>query len=306
MTRQLVQLRRYRFLLLFPIIYALVCKIVNTLLFTIVSSLVLVKGKVGLDFSNTVNEVAGQYIFLAYAVGAAFVTITLWLGDRALYQHQVFWNDNHRSFWQLERRAKEEFLRGLSSGLSVAFIYILVFAIAGAIIYLGTYITSAIGTPVFPLFFMDLLSLIVFIFCEEFLFRHKLLRKIHERMSPMRAVLLTSGIYIALKYVQFQLVPLDYINLLLLNITLGFFYLKSGRAHRGLGFLSALYGALHSFAGLPLWTHSSPSFFLFKENTKMISSLSGGSAGPLSSLGLTSILLVFAIGAYISWKKSNS
>jgi hypothetical protein len=156
---------------------------------------------------------------------------------------------------------------------------------------------------VFPLFFVDLLSLFALLICEEFIFRHKIQKYLFLRLPPSVAVLLTSAFYLLVKNLQFQLNVLDLLNLGLMSVALGFFYLKSGRSHRGIGFVLALITVFHPFAGLPLWDSESPSFLLFKPAMKSSEFLSGVRGAPFSGIGLTSILLMIAIGAYWTWRR---
>ncbi|WP_305809356.1 hypothetical protein, partial [Staphylococcus epidermidis] len=148
---------------------------------TIVAYMVSLSTKTGPEFSNTVNEISSQYILFARALGALVLSATLWQADRALYRQIPFWNEAHRPFWQLDRIRKEQLFRGLSSGLLAALVFIVFFTAAGQISYLGIYITSTMGTPIFPLFFLDLASLATLLVCEEYLFRHKILRTLLSR-----------------------------------------------------------------------------------------------------------------------------
>ena len=56
--------------------YLAATQIAHTLLYTIVAYLVSAADKVGADFGNTVNEIAGQYHFFAFSLGALLMTIT--------------------------------------------------------------------------------------------------------------------------------------------------------------------------------------------------------------------------------------
>jgi hypothetical protein len=285
------------------VFYLLATQAAHTLLYTIVAYLVSAAEKTGTDFGNTVNEIAGQYHFVSFALGALLLTFTTWKADRALYSHQVFWNDPHKPFWHLDRLTKEELIRGGSSGLIAASIYLLLFTVSGRGSFLGVYITSTIGTPVFPLFFVDILALGLMLFCEEYIFRHKILGLLLGSLPPGVAVFFTSLLYLAVKYLQFELSLMDLANLMLMNIALGYFFLKYRKPHRGIGYLIALLCALHSLAGLPLWENESPSFFLFKASGRAQDLLFGGQSGPFAGLALLSIFLVFALGAAFSWKK---
>ncbi len=285
------------------VLYVLVSLVAHTLLNTIVSYIVSLSQKTGTDFSNTVNEIADQYLVLSYSLGALLLTLTLWQADRALYRQLPFWNDLRKPFWQLDRSRKEELLRGLSSGALAALVFLVFFAISGQLSYLGVYITSTIGTPIFPLFFMDIVALLTLLLCEEFLFRHKILRGLLAVMPDSAAILLNTGLYLLVRHWQFHLQPVDYLNLACLNLVLGYFYVKSGKSHRGLGFLAALLLLLHNMAGLPLWGFESPSFFLFKAGTRSSALMTGGGNGPLAGLGLFGILAIFALGSFLTWKR---
>lgn len=285
--------------------YLLISQLSQTLLYTIITYFVSASGKTGIEFSNTVNEIASQYIFLSFSLGALLVAGTSWMGDRALYRSVPFWNDPRKPFWQLDRFTKVEFFRGISSGMIAALVFLLISTLSRQVNYLGIYITSTVGTPVFPLFFTDLVALVVFVVCEEYIFRHKIFSHLLKYMGPGSAVLLTSTLFTLTKHFQFELQAIDYFNLFCLNFALCFFYLKAQKCHRGLGFLASLLGVLHPIAGLPLWSHESPSFFLFKTTARSSETLSGGAAGPMAGLGLLSIVMVFTIGGYLSWKRSE-
>ncbi len=293
-------LRAAALLLLF---YLAATQLAHTLLYTIVAYIVSAAEKTGTDFGNTVNEIAGQYHFFTFSMGALLLTLTRWQADRALYLHDPFWNEPQKPLWQLDHLTKAELLRGLSSGVAAACVYLFLFTISGQGSYLGIYITSTFGTPVFPLFFLDLLSISLLVFCEEYIFRHKILKLLSADLSPGVAVLITSLLYIGVKHLQFDLSTLDILNLGCMNLALGYFYLKSTKAHRGLGFLFILLLLLHSMAGLPLWGNESPSFFLFKSTPTSSSFLFGGESGPFAGIALTSLFFFFAFGSSFSWKR---
>lgn len=290
----------------FPLVaYIVLSQLSHTFLDTVVAYMVSLSTKTGPDFSNTVNEISSQYILSARALGALVLTLTIWQADRALYRQLPFWNESHRTLWQLDRVRKEELLRGLSSGLLAALVFLVFFTAAGQISYLGVYITSTMGTPIFPLFFLDVAALATLLICEEFLFRHKILRALLGAMPPSGAIVITSVLHTFVRHLQFQLTTFDYVNLFCLNLALGYFFLKSGKCQRGLGFLLALLCTLHNVAGLLLWGNESPSFFLFKASPHASPLLSGGNFGPLGGAGLFGILLLFAFGSYLTWKREN-
>jgi hypothetical protein len=283
--------------------YLIAVQAARTLLYTIVAYIASAAEKTGPDFGNTVNEIAGQYHFVSYAAAALLIMVTAWRADRALYSHQPFWNDSHKPLWHLSRITKEELIRGLSSGLIASAIYLFLFTLSGRGTFLGVYLTSTVGTPVFPLFFVDLVSLVVMLFCEEYIFRHKILQLLLGSFSPGFSICLTALLAVAVKFIQFDLNAMGIVNLLLMNLALGYFFLKYKKAHRGIGFVISLLVSLHCLAGLPLWDNESPSFFLFKAVGRTSEMLFGGHAGPFAGLALWSIFLVFVLGSLFSWKQ---
>ncbi|NUM88128.1 MAG: hypothetical protein HUU37_02895 [Bdellovibrionales bacterium] len=296
-------LLRYRSILLIFMAYAAASKVAHTLLYTLVSSWVLMTSQDQTGFSDLVNEIASQFVFAAYAAAALLLALAIWLGDKALYSHRPFWNT--RAPWRLDRQTKSEFGGGFGSGFLIAAVLLAILLAGGYISYLGLFLTSTVGTPVFPLFFSDLVALMVFVVCEEFLFRHKILPRLLEFRGSHAAVWGTAFLYVGLKQFQFQLVALDFLNLMLLNLTLGYYYLKSGKAHRGLGLAAALFGTLHAVAGMPLWSQTSPSLFLFKHNLRASDLMSGGAAGPMASLGMTLFLFLALATGYRRWRRDN-
>ncbi len=282
--------------------YVLLSQLAQTLLYTIVTYIVSLSNKIGPDFSNSVNEISGQYLLFSIALGALLLTLTIWQADRALYRNVPFWNNPHRPVWQMDRVRKDELMRGLSNGGLAALVYLIFFSILGQLGYLGVYITSAIGTPIFPLFFMDIIALATLLLCEEFLFRHKILRGLLSQMPPSAAIMLTGALHILVRNWQFQLEAFDYVNLACLNLVLGYFYVKTGRCQRGLGFLLALLCMLHNFGGLPLWGFESPSVFLFKAVPRASQWITGGASGPMGGMGLFVILFLFTCGSFWKWR----
>lgn len=271
-----------------------------TLLYTIIVYFISHSGIHENEFGTTVHDVSSQFIFITLATASLAVASTLFYADRALYRSLPFWASAKSTKLNLE--SKSELWRGISSGLTLPIIFIFVFVFSRQVTYLGLYLTSAIGTPAFPLFFVNFFGLFILVVCEEFIFRHKILRYLSQHLSPFLAILVTGIIYIAIKSIQFTLEWSDLLNLMLLNVSVGFFFLKHFRVHRGLGFLLSFYLSIHSICGLPLWGVQSPSLFLFKVSSKSSTFLSGGSLGPLAGLGITSILFFSCVGSYMSWK----
>lgn len=298
-----VKTKNYRALLFLLGIYAGATQLAQTMLYTVVAYIVSAAEKTGTDFGNTVNEIAAQYHFFVYALAAAAVAFTTWKGDQALYRESVFWNEPHKPIWQLNRHTKSELLQGLASGCIVLAVFLFLFTLSRKGTFLGIYLTSTFRTPAFPLFFLDFASLAALVFCEEYIFRHRIFPLLLSECSENLAVIVNMAVAIFFKSLQFELTWMECLNLGLLNIALGYFYLRSGRAHKGIGFLLGFVCLSHSLTGLPLWENESPSFFLFKAVDRQQEILFGGALGPFGGLALTTILLVFAIGGKVGRRK---
>lgn len=299
-------LNRYKAYYLIPIFYLALSKLAHTLLLTIVTSVVLMTGQSGQELSNSVNEISSQYVLTSYALAALLTAITVWLGDKALYSHSYFWAEERKKPWQLERSCRQEFYRGLSSGALAAMVVCIILLSTGQISYLGIYITSTFGSPVFPIFVTNFLSIILLLICDEFIFRHKLLQMFFRVWPEPVAIFASTLLYLLLKWVQFPLQTMDLVNLSLLGLILGFFYAKNKKSHRGLGFVLSLICLLHPMAGLPLWSQTSPSFFLLKHSAKSSEWMTGGPAGPMASIAIFSMFLLFSVASVKRWQQSGN
>jgi len=292
------------FLFLF-LFYAGASQLAQTLLYTIVAYLVAATNKSGTEFGNTVNEIAVQYQFFTYSLAAISTAFILWKADQSLYRSDFFWNEPHKPFWQLSRASKMELVRGLSSGLIALIVYLSLFLISGKGTFLGVYITSTLGTPAFPLFFLNFICLGSLLLLEEYLVRHKWLLALGNTYRPLTTVIIISLASTTIKSIQFELTSLDLVNIFILNLLLTFYTLRSQKCHRGIGFLLSLVWLIHCFAGLPLWENESPSFFIFKSLDRQHELLFGGANGPFAGLALFTVLVVFFVASFLNWEAAQ-
>lgn len=286
------------------IFYLLVSWFCFILLFTIVTSAVLMQQGESGQVNQVINDISVQYLFVAYAIGALFTLFVCWMGDRAFARQTPFWISSGW-FWELEPVSIREFWRGAGSGILLPAIAIALLTSAGQINFLGTFITSGTSSPIFFLFLLNALSLAVMVLCEEYIFRHKILGTLTTRISPLKSVIFTSIGYVAVKYYQFSLAPVDYVTLFLASASASFYFLRSGRIFRSLGFLGTLYGVIHFVCGLNLWGHSTAGLFLFTDAKSASALVTGGLDGPLAGTAMLSLMLITTIVAYLSWKKGN-
>lgn len=299
--------KKFRSIFFIILFYWGMTKIAHTLLVTSVTYYSLIATTQEASLPNTVNEITAQFLFFSYAVAALAVSLTLWFGHKALYQVSNFWNEGNKKLWELSRDMKQELQRGMGTALLVVVAILGLFFARDQLSFLGFVLSSTVGTPVFPLFFLDLLSIGTICICEEYIFRYRIMSSLMEERYPVRAVVVSALLYLVIKAVQFDLGLIECLNILLINISLGFYFLRSYRVHRGIGFIVVFFALLKSVFGLALWSQAGPSMFLFKHNAQIeVGWLTGGDAGPLAGLGMTSLLAVVSIAAIWSWRQSRT
>lgn len=287
------------------ILYFIVSKLCFILLFTIVTSLVLMQGRDQAQINQTINDISHQYVFIAFSVGAIFTLLMCWIRDRAFDRDTPFWQTSG-NFWHVENESFREFWRGCGTGLMIPLVALTLLQGSGQVRFYGTFITSDTRSPIFFLFLFNAIALAGMVLCEEYIFRHKILRTLVGRISPTISVIMTSLGYVLVKHLQFWLTPIDYITLFLVSFAASFYFLRSGRIFRGLGFIGSLYGAVHFLCGMNLWGHSTAGLFLFTDAKGSSPTITGGADGPLAGAALLSLLLIVAVSAYWSWLKEES
>lgn len=285
--------------------YVLVSQISFIAVITAITSVV-ISGSINREQFNQINDITIQYIFIIYAFAGLFTFLLGRAGDKALGKSHNFWPRSGKYFWSFDPETKYEFLRGIGSGLIIPTIVISLLILSGQLIYNGTFVVSDFSSPIFILFILNFSALVTMVLCEEYVFRYKLLLGLSRNFGPITSVLLTSVAYVLVKSFQFQISPEDYISLFLLNISIGLYFLRTGKVYRGLMFLSTLYGVIHLIFGLPMWGHNSSGIFLILDSNVAFRSVTGGSLGPLSGVAMMSVLLLVAGTNLFLWRKDNA
>jgi hypothetical protein len=287
------------------VFYLLVSKFCFILLLTVVTSLVLMQGQEQGQANQMINDIAYQYMFIVYAVGAIFTLFVSLIADQAFSRDQEFWRQGWR-LWQLPMEARREFWRGAGTGLFIPVVVIVLLQLSGQLNYLGTFVTSDTRSPIFFLFLANAFALAAMLLCEEFIFRHKILGALKAKISPLPSVVLCSVGYVIVKHFQFSLALFDYVSLFLVSLSAGFFFLRTGRIFRGMGFLGTLFGVIHFVCGLNLWGHNTPGLFLFTDSKSAIPTITGGIDGPLAGLAMISVLAIITASSYLTWARSEA
>lgn len=194
-------------------------------------------------------------------------------------------------------RFEKRFAPGFVHGATVAVALTIAFLFTGFYIYLG---------PLFrledaPLNLLSVLTraflLFAFVYCEEFIFRNRILNTLHAKFPLPLAILLTSVGYCAIKIIQFDLGVMHLATLFLASVALSLRSVVGGDFTRGAGYWAGLLIVSHALLSLPVFGSEFQGILLIKyeglgESGEPYRLLSGGVAGPLSSITLQ---LVFAI-----------
>lgn len=289
--------------LFLSVFYLAVSKFCFILLLTIVTSVVLMQGKDRSQMNQMINDISFQYMFVVYSVGAFFTLFVCWIGDRAFARDNPIWKPMGK-LWDIDLESRKEFWRGVGSGALVPLVVIVLLQVSGQLNFLGNYVLSDTQSPIFFLFLLNGLALAGMVLCEEYIFRHKMLGTLIGRISPTKSVFLSSIGYVIVKHFQFSLALMDYVSLFLLSLISSYFYLRTNRIFRGMGFLGTIYGVVHFICGLNQWGHNTPGFFLFTDSKTAAAVVTGGNDGPLAGAAMISVLALVALASYWAWHQS--
>jgi hypothetical protein len=194
--------------------------------------------------------------------------------------------------YRIERKLTPGFIQGAVLGSGV----VLAFLISGLYKYVGFFVQSADAPLAMAGVALRIAILIVLVYCEEFVFRHKILSYLRRRMPDPYAVALTGALYCATKAAQFDLGLMHLLTLFFLSISLGFKSLHDGDFVRPAGFYAGLLIVFHPLLSLPILGNDFQGIVLIRyqssESDSEISRLlTGGAGGPLASFALQMLLL---------------
>lgn len=148
-------------------------------------------------------------------------------------------------------------------------------------------------------------ALFFLITMEEYILRRALEPELEKRFSRKATLAISTLCFLAIKALQFDIAPLQAINLGLLNLNLSMIA-RSEKNHLASAFFgSAFLITVHAFFGLSLFGQDMPGIFLIRTSTEdsLNTLLSGGAPGPENGLVLTVLLVVFYFLPQVRSKK---
>lgn len=199
------------------------------------------------------------------------------------------------------------FLRGLLLGFTVAAVYVAAdyYEYVGAFMQVDETISMLLSISVRSF------AIISMVIAEEYLLRKIFLNRISNRVSPVYASALSALAFALLKSFQFDLSWMQLITLTLIGFLLSLRCLAEGDFLKGAGLWAGLLVAFHPLLGLPIFGNEFSGVFVIQfqnpvdtlgygGSRRLISILTGGIGGPLSSFALQLVLTIYV--ARVLWK----
>jgi hypothetical protein len=187
-------------------------------------------------------------------------------------------------------RIEKGFLPGFKSGAILATTLLMVLAVFGFHQVIGFYLDWEESPSVLLGFLIRSASLISLIYCEEFLFRHRILPSFRLQFGDSIAALLSSVLFVGIKNLQFELGLLQSVVLMAVSLHLVRRTFLKGNFANGAGLFAGLLFVIHPLASLPIFGNDYQGLFLIKsqglEGIEPTASrwISGGAGGPFGSI----------------------
>jgi membrane protease YdiL (CAAX protease family) len=199
-------------------------------------------------------------------------------------------------------RMDSRFGPGFVRGAVVAVAVTLAFLLSGLYRYLGFFVQFVEAPMAIGAILLRVLALGIMVYCEEFIFRHKILNALRRDMPELAAALITALLYSTVKAVQFDIGWMHMITLFLVSMTLAIRAISDGDFTRGAGYWAGMLIVFHPLLSLPIFGNDFQGILLVKyrpdlsnfasSGTTTARILTGGFGGPLSSIALQLLLLI--------------
>jgi hypothetical protein len=227
------------------------------------------------------------------------------------------------------QRIEKSFLPGFFHGALVGSGLILAFLLSGLYRYLGFIVQFEDLHISLPGIVIRVIAVLGWVYCEEFVFRHKILKysaslPFSLSSDPHRsaglaqyaAIVTTSLVYCAVKMLQFDLGWMHLLTLFLVSAALSLRTLADGDFAGGAGFWAAVLIVFHPILSLPIFGNEFSGIVLVKHQTGldldpeaqagMARFFSGGAGGPLSSFAFQLLLILDIVRGILRFRRSKN
>ncbi|MBY0470923.1 hypothetical protein K2X30_07105 [bacterium] len=239
-------------------------------------------------FQDISDTFANNEVMVGGAGALLFTMLLIWLNPiTSTAPDEVFTPQ------RFEKRFSPGFWHGavLALGVTVAFL------LSGLYRYYGVYVQMDDGLVVFGAITLRIFTLIALAFCEEFIFRYKILNALRKDLPDLHASLITALLYCGIKALQFDLGIMQLLTLFLIALTLAFRMLRDEDFMRGAGLWAGLIVVFQAFFSLSIFGSEFQGILLVKyqviseSESSTYRFLTGGAGGPLSSFALQLLFL---------------
>jgi hypothetical protein len=215
-------------------------------------------------------------------------------------------------------RIEKNFLPGFAHGAVLAAGVTLAFLVSGHYRYLGFFIQFDEAPLALLTVLVRIFALGAFAYCEEYIFRRKILKdllhQIGNRHPSLAASLVAAGVtgllYCGIKVLQFDLGVMQLLTLFLISSTLSVQALQDDDFGRGAGFWAAILIVFQALLSLPLLGGDFSGLVLIKfqpsaedGSDTLTRLLTGGAGGPLSSVALQLLLCLDIARGLVVYRK---
>jgi len=281
------------------IFYLLWVWIVPTIILTLLTYLKYISFRFGLSADFTLKSIGEQYSSNEIII-LGFTSASFLLFARSL--NPIILLDTHELLPL--RFVRERLGKGLIRGATIIAVFVTVLTGFQYYKYLGIYLNldnlALTGSDML----IRILAIALFAYSEEFIFRQKIFRTLNLSMPTLLSAVTTSGLYLLIKIIQFDLSHMQVITLFLFSGFLCLLAAKDKTFVTGAGISIALFVSIHILFSLPIFGNEFSGLLMLKylepltadtRGMKFAQFLSGGQAGPMASFGLQALFLVFIV-----------
>lgn len=195
---------------------------------------------------------------------------------------------------------EKNFLPGFAQGAIFGGGIILAFVLGGTYRYLGSFIQFEEAPFELLNTVLRMVALSALVYCEEFIFHHRLQSRIQEHLPDWFGAILIALVYCGIKLIQFDLGFSHLLTLFLVSIALFYRSKNDGGFVRGAGYWAAILIVFNPLLSLPIFGNDFSGVLLakYQNGTPLTRFLTGGVGGPISSF-IFQLLLILDIGRSI-------
>jgi len=228
-----------------------------------------------------------------------YVCLLVWLNPMTSTTREEVFNP---------QRFEKRFAPGFANGAVIALGLVVALIASGLFRYLGLTLTADEAPLALVGIFVRIFLVTTLVYCEEFVFRAKILGALRKTFSAPGSILAVSVLFVGLKYLQFDLGWMSMVTLFIVSVSLSLRTIIDGDFARGAGFWSGVLIVLHPVLSLPILgcdfqgillikyqdPLSVPGSMISEELASIFRYLSGGVGGPVSGVALQVLLLADA------------